>query len=448
VRSYDVAIVGGGFAGLSAAVRLVAAGARVAVVEVRQRLGGRATAFTDTGTGELVDNGQHLLLGCYHETFRFLRAIDAERNVRVQASLEVPFIDPAGVRTVLTCPPLPSPLHLLAGLLEWDALAFADRLAALRMARPLLLARREMRRGDRIAASPGETVENWLIRNGQTPRIREMLWEPLALAALNQSVSEAAAPPFARVLAQMFGSDPRDAAIALPVRPLHEMYAEPARQFIERGGGLVITGRTGKIAFDRTAARSVAGGGEEIRAGAFIAAVPWFALDDALVEPLSGLAPILDAAKHMRSSPIVTANLWFDRAFLGAPFVGLPGRRFQWVFDKRDAFGERASHLSLVSSGAGAILAMSNDEIVDLAIGELARAIPAAKAARLTRAIVVRERRATFSLAPDQPTRPGTRTPVRNVFLAGDWIDTGLPGTIESAVVSGHRAADEVLAGR
>lgn len=446
--SYDVAIVGGGFAGLSAAVRLVAAGARVVVVEARQRLGGRATAFTDPGTGELVDNGQHLLLGCYHETFSFLRVIDAERNVRVQTNLEVQFIDRAGVRTVLACPPLPSPFHLLAALLEWDALAFADRIAALRMVRPLQLARREMRRGDRIAASPGETVENWLIRNGQTARIREMLWEPLALAALNQFASEAAAPPFARVLAQMFGPDPRDAAIALPIRPLHEMYAEPARQFIERGGGIVTTGRTGKIAFEGAAARSVACGGEEIRAGALIAAVPWFALHDALVEPPADFASILETARRMRSSPIVTANLWFDQAFLGAPFVGLPGRRFQWVFDTRDAFGGRASHLSLVSSGASAILAMSNDEIVDLAIGELGAAIPAAKSAKVTRATVVRERRATFSLAPDQPARPGTRTPVANVFLAGDWIDTGLPGTIESAVVSGHRAADEVLARR
>jgi squalene-associated FAD-dependent desaturase len=446
MSDHEVVVIGGGFAGLSAAVRLAAAGARVAVVEARPRLGGRATAFTDPATGDLVDNGQHLLLGCYHETFAFLRAIGAEANVRLQPNLEVPFIDRAGVRTVLACPTLPSPLHLLAGLVEWDALGFADRVAALRMVRPLQLARRHVRRGDRIAASPGETVENWLIRNGQTPRIREMLWEPLALAALNQPASEAAAPVFARVLALMFGPDPRDAAIALPVRPLHLMYAEPAREFIEQKGGRVMTGKIAKLIVDDHAAERVVAGDEEFRASSFISAVPWFALDDLVPGSPPELAGLLDAARRMRSSPIVTVNLWFDRPFLGAAFVGLPGRHFQWVFDKREAFGDQASHLSLVSSGASAIAGMSNDEVTALALGEITTAIPAARTATLARASVVRERRSTFSLAPDQPARPGTRTAIRNLFLAGDWIDTGLPGTIESAVASGHLAATAILA--
>jgi uncharacterized protein with NAD-binding domain and iron-sulfur cluster len=213
----DVVVVGAGFAGLSAAVRLTRRGARVIVLEARSRLGGRATAFIDRETGELVDNGQHVLFGCYTETFGFLHDIGASANVRVQTSLSVTMIDRAGRRSRLVCPPLPPPLHLVAGVFDWNALGWRDRLSILRMVTPLRLARRELRPGARrISASPGETVESWLVRNGQTARLRELLWDPLALAALNQPPDRAAAPPFARVLAEMFGPDPRAAAIALP----------------------------------------------------------------------------------------------------------------------------------------------------------------------------------------------------------------------------------------
>src|SRR5262249_33300226 len=205
----DCIVIGAGFAGLSAAVRLARQGARVLVLEARSRLGGRATAFVDRETGELVDNGQHILLGCYRETFGFLQEIGAVDNVRVQPALSVTMIDRDRRRTRLTCPSLPSPLHLLAGVMDWDGLGWRDRLSILKMVSPLRLARRELRPGaEVIAASPGETVENWLIRNGQTARLRELLWDPLALAALNQPPDRAAAPPFVRVLAEMFGGTP------------------------------------------------------------------------------------------------------------------------------------------------------------------------------------------------------------------------------------------------
>jgi len=213
----DVVVVGGGFAGLSAAVRLTRRGAKVVVLEGRGRLGGRATAFHDRETGELVDNGQHVLLGCYTDTLAFLSDIGALGNVTVARQLSVTMIDCDGRRSRLVCPTLPSPMHLLAGIFDWEALTWKDRLSVLGMAAPLRRARRALRPGStRLAASPGETVGAWLERNGQSARLREMLWEPLALAALNQSVEEAAAPPFARVLAEMFGPDPSAAAIVLP----------------------------------------------------------------------------------------------------------------------------------------------------------------------------------------------------------------------------------------
>lgn len=437
----DVAVIGGGFAGLSAAVALADAGASVQVFEVRPHLGGRATAFRDRVTGELVDNGQHILVGGYHETFAFLRTIGAEANVELQPSLAVPFVDRAGRWSELRCAALPPPWHLLAALFEWDALAWSDRLAALGMRSAIRLARKALTDSAMIAASPGETVENWLIRNGQTPRIREMLWDPLALAALNQSPSEAAAPPFARVLARMFSDDPRDAAIGLPARPLHLTYAEPARAFIEARGGAVHLNAPVRLRVFNDAVTAIDVRGTRQPAGVVISSVPWFALAGLFELVPPSLERIVRTASAMASSPIATVNLWLDRTVLDVPFVGLPGRTMQWVFDKRLTFGESASHLSLVSSGAAAIADRSNEDLIALATAEVFDAIPAARGASVVRATVVREKHATFSLAPGQPARPDTVTPVRNLLLAGDWIETGLPATIESAVVSGHAAA-------
>jgi hydroxysqualene dehydroxylase len=445
---FDVIVIGAGFAGLSAAVDLSSRGARVLVLEARPHLGGRATAFRDRTTGELVDNGQHVLFGCYRETFRFLRAIGAEENVRLQKELEVAFVDGQGRRSVLHCPPLPSPFHLVAGVLGWDALPFRDRLAVTKLFPAIRLARRQARGETKaLAASPGETVENWLVVNGQTRPIRDMLWEPLALAALNQSPREAAAPPFVRVLAEMFGPDSRDAALGLPSKPLHLAYAEPARLSIEAAGGEVRTNAPARLILRNDQVSGVAVREERYEAPNVLAAVPWFALPE-LVSRESGppapLASLLDRATRTRALPIVTVNLWFDRPVLDVPFLGMPGRPLQWIFDKQFAFGESASHLTLVASGASVIVGLPNDELIATAIHEVYDALPEARYARLVRATAVREKRATFSLAPDQPRRPGIETPVAGLWLAGDWIDTGLPGTIESAVISGHRASEAI----
>ena len=273
-----VVVIGGGFAGLSAAAALAARGERVLVVDARAQLGGRATAFRDRDTGELVDNGQHVLFGCYRATFEFLHRIEAADRVRVQPSLSVPYIDRAGRRSVLRCPRLPSPLHLLAGVIGWNALPWRDRLSVLRLAGPLRRARHEWQRTGSVTAHPSGTVSEWLIAHGQGDMLRSWLWEPLAVAALNQSPSVAAAAPFVRVLAQMFGPDPHDSALVLPIRPLHEMYAEPARRFIESHGGEVRVNALARVVVEHGRVSAVDIRGERIAASRVIAAVPWFDL--------------------------------------------------------------------------------------------------------------------------------------------------------------------------
>ena len=445
-RRVDVIVIGGGVAGLACATQLADRGARVALVEARPHLGGRASSFVDPATGETVDNGQHILMGCYRETFAFLRRIGAMSRVRVQPSLTVPFIDTAGNRSVLTCPPLPAPWHLLGGVVEWDALGWRDRLPVVRLGGPVRTEQRRLRGATGLmACSPEETVESWLVRNGQTPRLCEMLWDPLALAALNQPPQEAAAPAFVRVLAEMFGPDPRAASIAFPAVPLDVLYAAPAREHIEARGGEVRTNALARIIVEGGRAVGVrARGGREIRAGAVVSAVPWFALRLLFDQVPPSLQRIVSDAARMASCPIVTVNLWFDRRVLETPFVGLPGRAMQWAFDHGAITESRLSYVSLVSSGAAAVVASTNDAIVGMALRELRDALPPARSAAVRKALVVRERRATFSLAPGQPERPAAGSPFAGFYLAGDWTATGLPGTIESAAISGHRAAEAV----
>jgi squalene-associated FAD-dependent desaturase len=440
----DVIVIGAGFAGLSAACLLAERGARVLVLEARPQLGGRATAFTDRETGERVDNGQHVLFGCYRDTFEFLRRVEALSNVSLQQSLEIPCYDASGVRSVLKCPSLPAPVHLLAGVLNWRPIPWVDRLSALRLVPSLLAARRVLKTG-RPLVETGETVQAWLKRHGQGDVLTQWLWTPLAVAALNQPIDHASAAPFVRVLAEMFSTDRSSAAIVLPTKPLDETYALPARDFIVRHGGEVRTSALARVHLSGGNVRHVQVGQDRVEASRVVAAVAWHSLGNLMTGDPAAVGQVLSDAAQTASMPIVTVNLWYDRTVLSDAFAGLPGRTMQWVFDKRLAFGERASHLSLVSSGACAIAGRTNSELIHLAAGEIRRSLPGAAAAQVVRATVVRERRATFSLAPGQPRRPGTRTNVPGLFLAGDWIDTGLPATIEGAVLSGHAAARAVL---
>lgn len=443
-----VVVIGGGFAGLSAATRLAEAGRPVLVLEARARLGGRATAFPDRDTGEIVDNGQHVMFGCYRETLAFLRRIGAMGNVRVQRTLDLPFVHPGGRRSQLTCPPWPAPLHLLGGILAWDATPLTDRLHALRLA-PAILRARGRTTDDLARSTAGLTVLEWLRAHGQTGALVAALWEPLAVAALNQPIADASAGPFVRILAEMFGRDPLASALVMPAAPLDEMYATPARAYLEARGGEVRTDALARVTLRGPAAFEIdtrtTAGRATIQAAAVIAAVPWHALRNLLPDPPAPLRPIVEAAAAMDSKPIVTVNLWYDRVVMDEPFVGLTGRTIQWIFDKRQAFGEQASHLSLVVSAAEAVAPLSRDDLIGIAEREVRDALPAARGARLVRATVVREKQATFSLSTGQPARPTNRTPVPGFVLAGDWTDTGLPGTIESAVASGHRAADAIL---
>jgi squalene-associated FAD-dependent desaturase len=478
----EVIVVGAGCAGLAAAVALADRGRRVLVLEARGRLGGRASAYFDKVTGESVDNGQHVLAGCYDHTFAFLDTIGARDRVYLQPSLEIGFVDERGKASLLKFPQWRAPWHLVGGVMRWRGVSWADRFALLKLGRALPRLP--------IGVRKDETVEQWLIRHGQTKRLRQMLWEPLAIAALNQEAKTASAIAFAAVLKNMLGGRPRAAALGLPLVPLEQLFGEPAHEYIIANGGEVRMHSLARIIVEHGRVLQVDVRGESMPIRQVICAVPWFGLGSVLQDDEQGrLRPILSAAAAMTPSPIVTVNLWFDRPVLDRPFIGLPGRTMQWAFDTHTLWkvlGRKPSkpagaaaagdagaatppsapalvigpdgepvmsggvetqaapfeHLSLVSSGADAVLRYSNEQLVKLALEELTGAVPAARYAKVVRATVVREPYATFSVALGQPARPPMKTPIDGLWLAGDWTDTGLPGTIEGAVLSGHRAAE------
>jgi len=436
----DVVVIGGGFAGLTTAVPLAEAGLVVVVVEEAPRLGGRASAFTDQFTGERVDNGQHVLFGCYHETYRFLKAIGTDALAPLDRRLRVAIAGETLRPAALSCPPLPAPWHLAAAILKWNAVSLRDRMRALALA-PALRSRPD---GTALSSI---TVSEWLRAHRQPPSLCRWLWHPLAVAALNQSPDSAAAGPFVEVLRQLFGGRAIDSAIGVPSVPLDELFALPAARFVDAHGGRVLTKTPARVGLDaRDRITHVVAGDMRISTDIVVSAVPWHAVTRIWERTVpAAMTEVAAVAAAMEALPILTANLWFDRPFMPEKFVGLVDGPMHWAFDKSRIFGGEAGHISMVSSGAVDLVDLDRDAVTEMARAQLDRTLPGARGAQLRRSIVVRERRATFSVAPGSPARPSTRTGLPGFFLAGDWTDTGLPGTIESAALSGRRAAEAVL---
>ncbi len=434
--SPDVVVVGGGFAGLAAAVRLAGAGARVVLLERRGVLGGRAYSFVDPESGAVVDNGQHLFMRCYTETLALLRTLGTADRIAFQPRLAVDFVGPGGWQGRLDCPRLPPPLGLLVGLGRLPGLSWSDRLRMLRV-------------GAAAAAAPEAaleplTVDAWLAGLGQPAAARRLFWEPLTLAALNDLPQVASARWLVAVLRRAFLGGRGASDLGFPTVGLSTLYTGQAQAYVEGRGGAVRTRAAAaalEVAGDRVVAVRVAGagGGERLLAGAVVCAVPHHALLPLLPQALAAAPPFAGLAR-LGTSPIVSFHLWYDRPVTDRPFLGLLDSPLQWLFN-------RGSHITLVTSGARRLIDLGRAELTRLAAAELARLLPAASGARLVRAHVIKERYATPALPPGAGAlRPGPRTPLANLVLAGDWTDTGLPGTIESAVASGHAAA-ALLAG-
>jgi len=441
-----VVVIGGGFAGLKAAVSLADAGLQVTVLESRIGLGGRARSFQDPVTGEIVDNGQHLFLAAYRETLGFLNRLGTQGCLVFQDRLQVDFVQPGGGTFRLDCPALASPWHVLVGMARLPSLSLQDKIGLRRILKEVnFLSFPRERELDQ------QTVEDWLTRMGQSQRSRTTFWDPLTIATLNELPSRASALGLVAVLRTMLGRPSKEACLGVSSVGLTDLYAAAAQKILlEKGGQVMLNCAAAGLELrgDRvTGVRLV--NGTILPADWVISAVGPQALVRILPPAVRLGDPTLQALDRFQTSPILSVNLWLDRPVTEALFVGLIGTRMQWLFNKpailRQA-GIKANYLALIVSAAHDLLGESNERLVEMAMQDLRACFPTAAAATVIRSQVVRERDATVSLTVGTNSwRPSQRTRTPNLLLAGDWTATGLPATIESAVLSGRLCAEELL---
>lgn len=434
-----VVIIGGGFAGLASGVRLSERGYEVLVLERRNHLGGRAYSFIDSKTGDVVDNGQHLFMGCYHHTIAFLKTIDRLDRLRFQERPRVDFLDRNGFAS-FNCPPLPAPLNVLAGLLRMKGLGVGDKLRALNLRRAL---------GGNGKFSPDAlSVDQWLDQLGQSSNIKTRFWNPMVIATLNQSPDIASARMLKVVLQEAFGGDSASANIGISRVGLSDLYTDGATDFIRSRGGDVQTGaqvQRLKVDGGRVTAVELKDGERIEAADYFISAVPPVALFAMLPSELRTRE--FGSLEKLGSSPIVSINLWFDRPVIDREFVGLLGTRSQWIFNKDLILptGKRSNQIAVIISAARDFVDWTRSDLVEMAINDLHALLPESRSAVVLHSAIVKEREATLSHTVESDRlRLGPRTSIPNLILAGDWTDTGLPATIESAVMSGDVAAQYV----
>jgi zeta-carotene desaturase len=447
-----VVVIGGGFAGLAAAIALQERRHEVVLLERRGVLGGRATSFRDAVTGEDVDNGTHLMIGAYWATLDLIHRASATDLLLPQENLKIEWVDEKGT-TALECPPLVAPLHLLAGL-PGLRVPLRVKLQALRLGLAVRFGR----------VPEGLTLAEYFRRTGQGEAARRLLWDPLALAVVNESPERAAAVLFHRVYQEAFLHDHRASRLVF-LRHGWGVLVERLASYFEGRGGRVQRGARaeaieldgGRVSGVRYAQR--APGREEIQAAwgpeprvepaeAVVSAIPAHALPPLLPEEWRGQAPFSILGRLGRS-PIVSVEMWLDRTVVDRPMLGLRGCEVEWVVDKGRLFGREGGpqHLAFIVSAAFRSAPKKNAELVGVAEAALRRYFPAMAEAKIERTLVLREPDATFASSPQtEALRPGPDTQIPGLVLAGDWTDTGLPATLEGAARSGLRAAEHVEA--
>ena len=432
-----VVIIGGGFAGLSAAVSLCRNGIPVVLLERCRHPGGRAFSFQDPVTGDTLDNGQHLFMRCYRHTLEFLSRIGTVHRLQFQDRFRAHFHSLRHGPGVLALPRgLPAPLALAVGLLRYRLVGTRD-----------LLGLRAISRALTVPFVDDTTADAWLARCGQSSRIREAFWDPLCLSALNQAPKSASAQHLAAVLQTAFMDGVDGACLGHTTVGLSELYANDAARFVESHSGAIQLGTTAaRIDSDPTGGLHVTlRSGDRLGARAVICAVTPRDLGPMLPEALRDLKESLCS---FRPSPIHSVNLWFDRQVLDVPALGMLGTTMDWAFDRHALHGNvvpgSPRQVSLVASAADALSGASRDDLVAMALEDLRGVSPRVHRARLLNSRVVRQPLATYVL-PVGIRPPSHHTAIPGLYLAGDWTDTGLPATVESAVLSGHRAAQSVL---
>jgi hydroxysqualene dehydroxylase len=457
-------VLGGGLAGITAALDCAEAGAVVTLLEVRPRLGGAAYSFERDGLW--LDNGQHVFLRCCTAYRRLLERLGSSARVGIQARLEIPVLSPGAKPTILRRSGLPAPLHLAGALARYRHLSLVRRLAAVRGA--LALGRLDVADAGSRERLDGRTLGEWLAEHGQDPTSVAALWDLIALPTLNLPAAEGSLALGTFVLQRGLLDSNEAGDIGFHLRPLQETLGDPAQLALRRAGVDVRLGvraeavergeidgvkrsetevlpGAGPDADGRGGALRVYAGGEQLRAEAVVCALP-HERAGALLAPLLGARA--ERWKGLGASPIVNVHIVYDRRVCEWDFAAGVGTPVQYLFDRGDAAGlsDGGQYLAISLSGAAPEMGVAAETLGERYAEAMRELLPGARAAKVRSVHVSREHAATFAARPGTAAlRPAARTEVGGLVLAGAWTDTGWPATLEGAVLSGHAAAREAL---
>jgi squalene-associated FAD-dependent desaturase len=432
----SVLIIGGGLAGLAAAQALAGHGFRVTILEARNRLGGRASSFTDTATSQLIDTCQHVSMGCCTEFARFCRQVGIDRFLEPQPVLH--FMTQDGRVSRFAADSLPAPFHLGRSFSRAHFLSFGEKL---RIGWGL---------GCLHRAHPDDDTPflDWLVRHRQTSRTIERFWGLVLTSALNETPDRIGLRYARKVFVDGFLRDRTGFVLQLPKVPLGRLYGDELQSsFSKRGVRLLLNGGVRSLEIVDNSVRAIqTRQGETLTADWYVSAVPFDRLLELLPADLVEREPYFANLRRLETSPITSVHLWYDRAVLERPHVVLVDCVGQWVFNRgQSEAGEY--YVQVVVSAARQFRGLGHDEVQRRIVAEMASLFPAAQPESLRRARVVTEHAATFSAVPGVDRwRPAQASPIENLLVAGDWTATGWPATMEGAVRSGYLAATALLA--
>jgi squalene-associated FAD-dependent desaturase len=431
-----VAVVGGGLAGLAAGCALAESGFRVTLFERRPYLGGRASSYQHPGTGEVVDNCQHVLLGCCTNLIQFYERLGVEDKIRWYDRLT--FLEPGGRASVIEPTKLPAPLHNTVAFLRADCLNFSDKLSiAIAMAAI----------APAMPRDSGESFLTWLRRHQQTEQAIERFWKPVLVSALNEELDRVSVPYAAQVVRESFLKSAAAGRMGVPTVPLTDLYSVAGDYITARGGEIRV--RSGVESFSNWPdIVKLLVSGEESTFDFVVFAVS-FDVMSRILPQTPAAEPLRQLLARFETSPITGVHLWFDRQVTDLDHAVLLDRTVQWMFHKSKLLkrneNEKGSYVELVVSSSKTLVEKSRAEIIELALAELREFLPGARGANLVKSTVIKEVHATYSPRPGVDAfRPRPETVWPRVFLAGDWTATGWPATMEGAVRSGYMAAESV----
>ncbi len=440
---FDVLVVGGGFAGLSAATALSEQGKKVLLLEKKPHLGGRAYSFIDSKTGHEIDNGQHLFIGAYAETRQFLARIGSSPLLRFEEKINLHFKDSSGKSDHLSAPSLFSaPIDFAWGVFNLKGLSLKEKISAGKVFQEI---KKFKVNPDYSGKIERLTVRQWLESLGQSLSIQKRLWEPLAIGILNENAQTASALGLAQALEKILSGTPKNASrLGYSQVGLSSLYAKQAENYIQKRQGLVLySSKISSIIYqDGRACGVVCDDGRTFQGLHILLTLPPWDLKRLNVPDY-----LKTGLESFATSPIIGLSLWLDRPITPNQATGLINTQFHWAFNKNliwDLPG-KTQYLALVISAAHAELKKEPQEILEIAKKELT-VFPEFKKAKIIHWRLIKEPFATPSPKPgleEMRPFPGEVSP--GLIIAGDWTRTGLPATIESAVLSGHKAAQIAL---